>query len=194
MVKSSRSKVPRKEQIVNAARKLVIKYGSENVTVRRIAEEVGFSEAAIYRHFKSKKDILYLLVEIIESNLISDLESRVHARGGRLENILINHLSDLEKKKGISFQVIAEIISLGDKRLNRRIYETIEKYIAKLKEVLTDEIAEGKLRSDIDVDAAAIILFSVAQGLSNIWTLSNYNFKPREKFDPILHILRKGLT
>jgi AcrR family transcriptional regulator len=194
MVKSSRSKVPRKEQIVNAARKLVIKYGSENVTVRRIAEEVGFSEAAIYRHFKSKKDILYLLVEIIESSLISDLESRVHTKGGRLENILINHLSDLEKKKGISFQVIAEIISLGDKRLNRRIYETIEKYIAKLKEVLTDEIAEGKLRNDIDVDAAAIILFSVAQGLSNIWTLSNYNFKPREKFDPILHILRKGLT
>jgi hypothetical protein len=44
------------------------------------------------------------------------------------------------------------------------------------------------------VDAAAIILFSVAQGLSNIWTLSNYSFKPREKFDPILHILRKGLT
>ena len=194
MVNSSRSKVPRKEQIVNAARKLVIKYGSENVTVRRIAEEVGFSEAAIYRHFKSKKDILYLLVEIIESNLISDLESHGHAKGGRLENILINHLSDLEKKKGISFQVIAEIISLGDKRLNRRIYETIEKYIAKLKEVLTDEIADGELRSDIDVDAAAIILFSVAQGLSNIWTLSNYNFKPREKFDPILHILRKGLT
>jgi AcrR family transcriptional regulator len=194
MVRSSRSKVPRKEQIVNAARKLVIKYGSENVTVRRIAEEVGFSEAAIYRHFKSKKDILYLLVEIIESNLISDLELQGHTKGGRLENILINHLSDLEMKKGISFQVIAEIISLGDKRLNRRIYETIEKYIAKLKEVLKDEIAEGELRSDIDVDAAAIILFSVAQGLSNIWTLSNYKFKPREKFDPLLHILRKGLT
>jgi len=194
MVKSSRSKVPRKEQIVNAARKLVIKYGSENVTVRRIAEEVGFSEAAIYRHFKSKKDILYLLVEIIESNLISDLESQGHTKGGRLENILTNHLSDLEMKRGISFQVIAEIISLGDKRLNRRIYETIEKYIAKLKEVLKDEIEEGELRSDIDINAAAIVLFSVVQGLSNIWTLSNYNFKPREEFKPILYILRKGLT
>jgi AcrR family transcriptional regulator len=194
MVRNSQSKIPRREQIVNAAGKLVIKCGSENVTVRRIAEEVGFSEAAIYRHFKSKKDILYLLVEVIESSLIADLESKGYSKRNRLENILMNHLSELEMKKGMSFQVIAEIVSLGDKRLNKRIYDTIEKYVAKLKEVLTDEIAKGELRSDIDVDAAAIILFSVVQGLSNIWTLSNYNFKPREKFEPILHILRKGLT
>jgi len=194
MVRNSQSKIPRREQIVNAAGKLVIKCGSENVTVRRIAEEVGFSEAAIYRHFKSKKDILYLLVEVIESSLIADLESQGYSKRNRLENILMNHLSELEMKKGMSFQVIAEIVSLGDKRLNNRIYDTIEKYVAKLKEVLTDEIAKGELRSDIDVDAAAIILFSVVQGLSNIWTLSNYNFKPREKFEPILHILRKGLT
>ena len=194
MIRNSRCKIPRKEQIVNAAGKLVIKYGSENVTVRRIAEEVGFSEAAIYRHFKSKKDILYLLVEIIESNLISDLESHGHTKRNRLENILMNHLSELEMKKGISFQVIAEIVSLGDKRLNNRIYDTIEKYVAKLKEVLMDEITQGQLRSDIDVDAAAIILFSVVQGLSNIWTLSNYKYKPQDKFEPILHILRKGLT
>jgi len=194
MVRNFRSKIPRREQIVNAAGKLVIKCGSENVTVRRIAEEVGFSEAAIYRHFKSKKDILYLLVEVIESSLIADLEAKGYSKRNRLENILMNHLSELEMKRGMSFQVIAEIVSLGDKRLNKRIYDTIEKYVAKLREVLTDEIAKGELRSDIDVDAAAIILFSVVQGLSNIWTLSNYNFKPREKFEPILHILRKGLT
>lgn len=184
----------RKEQIVNAARKLVIKCGSENVTVRRIAQEVGVSEAAIYRHFKSKRDILYLLVESIESNLIADLESQNRPEYGRLENVLLNHLSALEMRRGISFQVIAEIISLGDKKLNNRIYETIKKYIAKFKELLLNEIEKGEVRGDIDVEAAAVILFSVVQGLSNIWTLSNYSFNPKDKFDPILNVLRKGLT
>lgn len=194
MVRTYKRDLTRREQIVNAARKLVIKFGSENVTVRRIAQEVGLSEAAIYRHFKSKKDILYLLIESIENNLISDLESQNRPEYGRLENVLLNHLSALEMRRGISFQVIAEIISLGDKKLNNRIYETIKKYIDKLKELLLNEIEKGEVRGDIDVEAAAVILFSVVQGLSNIWTLSNYSFNPKDKFDPILNVLRKGLT
>jgi AcrR family transcriptional regulator len=194
MVRTYKGDLTRKEQIVNAARKLVIKVGSENVTVRRIAQEVGVSEAAIYRHFRSKKDILYVLVESIENNLISDIESQHQPTIGRLENVLLNHLSALEMRRGISFQVIAEIISLGDKKLNNRIYETINKYIKKLKELLLTEIEKGEVRTDIDVEAAAVILFSVVQGLSNIWTLSNYSFNPKDKFEPILSVLRKGLS
>ena len=184
----------RKEQIINAARKLVIKRGSENITVRQIAEEVGFSEAAIYRHFKSKKDILYLLIESIEANLISDLESTARPELDRLENILMSHLSAVEMRRGISFQVIAEIVSLGDKQLNKRINETLEKYIGKLEEILEEEIDKGNLRNDLDANAASVVIFSVIQGLSNLWMLSNYNFDPLQKFAPILALLRKGLT
>jgi AcrR family transcriptional regulator len=194
LVKKYKGDLTRKEQIVNAARKLVIKVGSENVTIRCIAQEVGVSEAAIYRHFKSKRDILYLLVESIENNLITDIEVQGHPEHDRLENVLLNHLSALEMRRGISFQVIAEIISLGDKKLNNRIYETINKYIGKLEELIRSEIKNGKVREDINVEATAMILFSVVQGLSSIWTLSNYGFTPKDKFNPILDVLRKGFT
>jgi len=194
MIRKSNGDIPRKEQIVNAARMLVIKVGSENVTVRKIAEEVGFTEAAIYRHFKSKKDILYLLVENIEASLILDLNVEDGGNGDVLEAILLRHLSSIEMRRGISFQVIAEIISLGDNKLNRRIYDAIERYIEKLKTILQKEVSKGKLRRDIDVDATALLIFSVVQSLSNIWTLSNYSFDPKDKFSAVLTTLRKGLV
>ena len=194
MVRKSKGDLPRKEQIVNAARMLVIKVGSENVTVRKIAEEVGFTEAAIYRHFKSKKDILYLLVENIEASLILDLNVEDGGNGDVLEAILLRHLSSIEMRRGISFQVIAEIISLGDNRLNRRIYDAIKRYIEKLKTILQKEVSKGKLRRDVDVDATALLIFSVVQGLSNIWTLSNYSFDPKDKFSAVLKTLREGLV
>ncbi|MDD5311469.1 MAG: TetR/AcrR family transcriptional regulator [Dehalococcoidia bacterium] len=193
MDRKSNSNLPRKAQIVNAARKLVIKMGSENVTVRRIAEEVGFTEAAVYRHFKSKKEILYLLVENIEDSLISDLTIGGDADSDIFETILLRHLSAIEKRRGVSFQVIAEIISLGDDKLNRRIYDTIERYLEKLKTILKQEVSKGKLRRDIDLDAVAFLIFSVMQGLSNIWTLSNYGFNPKDKFKTILSTLKMGL-
>ncbi len=121
----------RRKQIINTLRKLIIKYGSENVTVRRIAKEIGVSEAAIYKHFKSKKEILGFLVDYIEENLIGDIEKSDHHTNilELLENIMRNHLSSMEQRKGVSFLVIAEIISLGDKKLNKKIFDVLNKYI-----------------------------------------------------------------
>ena len=58
----------RQQQIIDAAGSLIFKYGSEHLTVKRIAAEVGISEAAIYRHFKSKKSILSFLLSHIEES------------------------------------------------------------------------------------------------------------------------------
>ena len=66
----------RQVQIINAAGSLIFKYGSEHLTVRRIAAEVGISEAAIYRHFKSKKSILSFLLSNIEESLLRDLSRK----------------------------------------------------------------------------------------------------------------------
>ncbi len=174
----------RRKQIINTLRKLIIKYGSENVTVRRIAKEIGVSEAAIYKHFKSKKEILGFLVDYIEENLIGDIEKSVHHNNilELLENILRNHFSSIEQRKGVSFLVIAEIISLGDKKLNKKIFEVLNKYIGHIKDILLKGVKTGQIKQDINLDTAAIVFFSMIQGLVSIWYLSDYNFTLEQKY------------
>ena len=196
MVQKRQYTLVRQEQIVDAARKLIIKYGSEHVTVRRIANQVGISEAAIYRHFKSKRDILSLLVDNIENDFLADFAT-VNTHGPSLLEVLgsmlKSHLSAVERRRGISFQVIAEIISLGDKKLNRRVSGIINKYMSSLKGLLCEGIGTGEVREDIDPEATAVIIFGTIQGLVNIWALSNYSFDPQEKFEPLWRILREGI-
>jgi len=186
----------RRRQIINAARKLIIRHGSEHVTVRGIAETVGISEGAIYRHFKSKRDILSLLADDIEDNLLGDV-TQASAHGGSsleiLNSVLRSHLSAIEKRRGVSFQVIAEIISLGDKTLNRKISEIINKYIGCLTDLLSRGVKSGEVREDINLEAAATVLFGIIQGLVNIWALSNYSFDPQQKYAPLWHIFREGV-
>ncbi|OIP27325.1 MAG: hypothetical protein CO103_07860 [Chloroflexi bacterium CG_4_9_14_3_um_filter_45_9] len=198
MVRKYESTAVRQRQIIDAARKLIIKYGSEHVTVKRIAKVVGISETAVYRHFKNKRDILSLLVDHIEDSLVGDI-TRATAEGHApsleiLNSVLTSHLSAIEQRRGISFQVIAEIISLGDKKLNRKITETINKYISRLQDLLTVGIKTGEVREDIDPEAAAIVLFGIIQGLVNIWALSNYSFDPQEKYVPLWHIFCEAVV
>lgn len=196
MARKRASTAIRQRQIVDAARRVIIKYGSEHVTVRRIAKEVGISEAAIYRHFKNKKGILSLLAENVEEDLIGDI-TRTTAEGSMsletLDSVLRSHLSTIEQRRGISFQVIAEIVSLGDKRLNTKLSGTINKYISCLKDFLAEIVKSGEVREDIDLEVAAMALFGIMQGLVNIWALSNYSFDPQEKYTALWSMFREAV-
>ena len=52
-----------KERILLTALKLFARDGYEAVSVRRIAEELGMTKGALYRHYKNKRDIFDSIVE-----------------------------------------------------------------------------------------------------------------------------------
>jgi len=49
--------------ILDAARELFVKEGFDNVSIRKIAERIEYSPAAIYGYFPSKDDIFFSLAE-----------------------------------------------------------------------------------------------------------------------------------
>ena len=186
----------RREDIVNATRKLIIKHGSEHITIKRMAKEVGFTEAAIYRHFKSKSEILSVLVDNVRENLLKDLTTSTVSGNTPLQNVelvLRSHFTAVERRKGVSFQVINEIVSLGDKALNRKVLSTIQDYVNTLKALLDKAAESGEIRKDVDNEAAAMALFGSMQGLVNVWVLNNYSFDPQERFSQIWEVVRAGL-
>ena len=196
MTQKHRSTLVRQKQIVDAARKVIIKYGSEHVTVRRIAKEVGFSEGAIYRHFKSKRDILSLLADHIEDSLLGDITGEGATGHTPLETLdltLRSHLSTIAQRHGVSFQVIAEIISLGDKKLNKKISNTINKYIDSLKQLISEAVKAGELRDDVDLDGSAMLLFGMIQGLVNVWALSGYSFNLEQRYSVVWGVFREAV-
>jgi hypothetical protein len=110
-----------------------------------------------------------------------------------IDGILKNHLSIIEQKKGTFFQVIAEIISFGDKKLNKKVTESIDNYMNRLKGFLSDGIEAGQVRRDIDLEATATLLFGMIQGLVNIWALGNYSFNLSEKYESLWKVIRAAI-
>ena len=187
----------RQEQIIEAAQKLILKYGSEHVTIRRIAKEVGISEGAIYRHFKSKSDIFCLLLDNVGENLLADIQQSIIPEGGiieSLDSILTTQVAAIAKRHGMSFQIIAEVISLGDKRLNRQLSDIMSKYLSRVESLLASGVQTGEIRGDIDLEAAAMLFFGMVESLSNYWTLDNYKFSLEDRARPMWAIFRKAIT
>jgi AcrR family transcriptional regulator len=196
MEKKHKNTSIRKKQIIAAARKIIIRKGSEHLTLRAMAQEVGFSEAAIYRHFKNKTEVLSFLMDTIMDEMLHWLISGVAEHNNILDKInavLKNHLSEIEQRRGISFQIIAEIISLGDKRLNRKVHIKLTDYLSRLRTIFADGARMNSIRNDLDLDAAALLLFGMIQGIVNIWALSNYEFDLTAKYESLWSIYQKAI-
>ena len=188
----------RRKEIIDAARKLIIRYGIEKLTLKRVAIELGISEAAIYRHFKNKRDVLFLLVDHIEENLMGDVErGRAnidnHNNLEIIENIFKSHMSGTEQRKGISYLVIAEIISLGDKKLNERVTNILNKYMGCIKDVILEGIKCGEIRENLDLETAVMVYFGMIQGLISVWALSDHSFRLDQKYIPMWDFFREAI-
>jgi hypothetical protein len=107
---------------------------------------------------------------------------------------LRNHISSMEQRKGVSFQVIAEIISLGDKRLNRQASEALDSYAGHIRNILSEGIEAGEVRKDLDPEKATTLVSAAIQGLVSRWALSNYSFNLEQEYESIWGILRETIV
>jgi len=195
-IQKRRNTEVRRRQIADAARELIIKYGSEHITGRRIAKEIGITEGAIYRHFKSKRDILSFLIEDIEATLVADIERGMTSGATPLQvidNTMKSHISSIEQRRGVTFLVIAEIISLGDKKLNRQASEVLNRYTGRIGDIISEGVKSGEIRDDVPPGTAAILLSATIHGLVNLWALSNYSFSLEESYLSLWRMLREAI-
>jgi len=133
----------------------------------------------------------------VEKTLIEDIESNYSGEMSSLEileKIIISHISAIEQRKGVTFQVIAEIISLGDKKLNKKVFEAITRYISRIREILIEGIKTGVIKPDIEPEAAARLFFGITQGLVNLWALSQYTFDLEQEYRAMWNIFLQAIA
>lgn len=66
----------RQLEIIEAAGKILTASGVSGLTIKNLAKEMKFSESAIYRHFKSKEDIIVAMLEYL-AQMMEDRLTRV---------------------------------------------------------------------------------------------------------------------
>ena len=134
-MKMQNKQTPKQQEIIKCARRIIASKGVENLTIAELSKELKLTQGAIYRHFRSKKEIIGLLIDDIEKTLLETIEQAASASDKPLEklkNILSAHLSYASQRKGVSFIVINETLSLKDKSLQGKMLGAIHKYLNKI--------------------------------------------------------------
>jgi len=185
------------QKIVEAARKIIVSKGMENLTIREIASELKMTDGALYRHFKSKKEIISLLIDYIEDTLLTTVDVAAKKSNEplkKLENIFLSHISYSEQRRGVSFIVISETLSLKDKSLQRKMFNVISRYLEKIMQILKEGVSTGSFRRNIDLCSSSIVFFGMIQAQVMLWVISGYQYSfKRIAIEQLFDIFEKGI-
>lgn len=186
----------RKEQIVLTALQIISEKGMKKLTMKNIAHEIGFTDAALYRHFSSKHDILKAVIEMVSTSLLGRINAaviRIDDPIDKLQEILHIHLDHIEKNKGMSRIIFSEEVHQNDVELRSLLFGTVNNYLDFIRGILLRAKDSGIVRSNIDIDAAATAFFGLIQSVTFLWSLSDYTFSIKQKADNLFQVFSKGL-
>lgn len=90
----------RRQEIINAARKLFIKNGFDKTQVSDISNKINVAQGLIYHYFKSKTEILYTVIDEMAAEGVETMKKTLEEYGGsaldRLK-LLFNSNHNLKK-------------------------------------------------------------------------------------------------
>jgi len=190
---------PKQQEIVNAARKIITSRGTRSLTVRQIGKELKITDGALYRHFTTKNDIIGLLIRDIESTLLNNIQESAQKSDDPLEklrSIFFSHLSYAEQRKGLTFIIINETLSMKDKKLQKEMYEVVRKYLKTIEAIFSKGINSGRFRKDLNAASASIAFFGMVQATVTIWSLSGFDSSLiiSNRLNGLFDIYKKGVT
>ncbi len=152
---------PAKRAILAAALSLFASRGVDGVSIRDIAAETGFTNPAMFRHFRTKDALALALFEVCYRRLAGAIAGPVGARGPSLQARIAACLDMIEASPESVHFVLENL-----RRYWADLPEDLRKasVIGAMRRLIAAEQRAGRVRSDIDPQlAAALVLGALGQ-------------------------------
>lgn len=177
---SSRKSAPeRKAEIVATAIRLAAELGPDRLTTQHIADAVGISQPAVFRHFPAKGDIWKAVAESIATTMRSGIANATGSTRPpleKLEQLVLGQFAFINDNPAVPAILFSRELHAENEEL-RSFFVAL---MAGRHEAFKECFEAGKLaavfRQDLNADAAAYLVLALIQGVAMRWSLNTRNF------------------
>jgi len=168
-----------RELLLKEAETLVRTRGYAAFSYADLSERVGIRKASIHHHFRTKEELGAALIDDYLVKFKTEL-ARVRASEPSALPCLRRYAAFFTHSLQGGMMPLCGALSADAFELpasmQHRVREFFQLHIDWLQSVLSDGVAEGALRADLDVKRTAIMLLSVLEGASLVaWALKDYS-------------------
>jgi len=185
----------RKKQIVDESLNIIYEKGFMQFTIRNIAQRVGISEAGIYRHFDSKNDIIFSILDRMNefgeeiSEQIKSIEDPIK----KINRFFLLQLKYFEDNQELAMILLSEEIFNNHDDLRKKFNSILNKRFENLIDLLTKAAQKNRIDKS-EIEDIAFILQGTMRGLVFRWNLNEYDFDLKSRGEELLDTIFANFT
>lgn len=168
----------RQIEIIEAATKRIDEHGIQDLTIKTLAADLNLSEAALYRHFKSKNEILLGLL----TYFIGDMKDRLDVLLSNKDRSPSELLKDLFESQLRTFvqkpSVVSVIFSESIFQFNKELSSTVSSMMGLMQNHIEGIVKKGQVNGSfnkmVGVSTTATIIMGGMRITVLKWKLSGH--------------------
>jgi len=167
----------RQEEIIDKSICLIAERGIQGFTIKNLSKAIGISEPAIYRHFKSKTDILITILENFNqmANMFSAMMSENEMSAIEKISFMFNNMVEMfTENPAIVSVIFSEEIFKNEEVLKNKIVEILNKNEETIEQILKVGQHNKEIRTDISEKTLALMVMGSLRLLVKRWDLNDY--------------------
>jgi len=173
----------RREQIIICSIDVLAKSNYQKTRVADIAELVGVSEAAIYKHFPTKKQLFLAVLKHMSDRLIDSLASVVEAETDTIEALYktASAFADPDVNPPDHVRIRSKAIAeVDDPEIASQLQHDHFRFVLLLRGIVEEGKHQGVFRSDLGIDTIVLLLDAVGMFVETLKLLSLEGKTPEE--------------
>jgi AcrR family transcriptional regulator len=186
----------RRKEILQAALEIIDEEGIHSMTLRRIADSIGVSEAALFRHFESKEDIMDSLASIIFDRSVVELElPEGTGPPEAIRKFLRERIGHFKDNPLITTMLFREEVFDAYPNIRERFEVFKNDVRGNLSGLVEAGVQNGDLRSDLDPDVTALMITGSLRAIVMDWRDSGFTGNLEgiaEKLEQHLSMMMEG--
>lgn len=186
----------RRAATVEAVVDLAAEQNPSDITTTAIAQRMGLTQGALFRHFPTKDAILQAVMSWVTERLLARVDKAAEGTTSpvaALEAVFMTHIDFVSEHPGVPRMLFGELHRPGETLPKRMVQTLIQHYGERLHRLLEAGKAQGELDAGLDVEAAAVLFIGTIQGLVMQSLLAGKVCRIRRDAPAVFAIYRRGI-
>ena len=186
----------RRAATVEAVINLAAEQNPSDITTTAIAQRMGLTQGALFRHFPTKDAILEAVMTWVAERLLSRVDRAAQNATSplaALEAVFMAHIDFVSEHPGVPRMLFGELQRPGETLPKRMVQTLIQRYGERLRHLLERGKAIGELTASLDIEAASVSFIGSIQGLVMQSLIAGDAARIRRDASGVFAIYRRGI-